>query len=114
MTLSEKQQYFCSLVAKLIVWANAHGYGLTFGEAWRTLEQAELNAKSGIGISNSLHRIRLAVDLNLFINGVYQTNSEAYRPLGEFWKTLDPLCCFGGDFKSKDANHFSLEHEGIR
>lgn len=114
MNLSEKQQHFCFLVGKLIIWANSQGYQLTFGEAWRTLEQAELNEKNEKGISNSLHRIRLAVDLNLFIKGIYQTDSNAYKPLGDFWKSLDSSCCWGGDFAKKDGNHFSLTNEGIK
>lgn len=113
-TLSEKQQRFAVLVAKLILWAFEHGYGITFGEAYRTLEQAQLNEKKGSGILNSLHRQRLAVDLNLFANGKYQTDPEAYRPLGDYWKSLNLLCRYGGDFKSKDANHFSMEHEGLQ
>lgn len=113
MTLSEKQQLFTRLIAQLILWADEKGYRLTFGEAYRTPEQAALNAKKGSGISNSLHTKRLAVDLNLFINGQYQTDSAAYLPLGEYWESLGGS--WGGRFKSRpDGNHFSLEHDGVR
>ncbi|HFJ4332287.1 M15 family metallopeptidase [Serratia liquefaciens] len=113
MTLSEKQQLFTKLIAQLILWADEKGYRLTFGEAYRTPEQAALNAKKGSGISNSLHTKRLAVDLNLFINGQYQTNSTAYLPLGEFWESIGGS--WGGRFRDRpDGNHFSLEHEGVR
>ncbi|AUP76392.1 hypothetical protein CWS02_06490 [Enterobacter sp. EA-1] len=114
MTLSEKQQLFAVLIANLIHWADSKGYRLTFGEAYRTPEQAALNAKKGSGISNSLHTQRLALDFNLFINGVYQTQTEAYRPLGEYWES--PRAVAGaGDLKSNpDGNHFSLEHNGVR
>ncbi|NIC26522.1 M15 family metallopeptidase [Serratia plymuthica] len=113
MTLSEKQQLFTKLIAQLILWADEKGYRLTFGEAYRTPEQAALNAKKGSGISNSLHTKRLAVDLNLFINGKYQTDSAAYVELGKFWESLGGS--WGGRFKTNpDGNHFSLEHEGVR
>ncbi|HIH5600372.1 TPA: M15 family metallopeptidase [Serratia marcescens] len=113
MTLSEKQQLFTKLIAQLILWADEKGMRLTFGEAYRTPEQAALNAKKGSGISNSLHTKRLAVDLNLFINGQYQTNSAAYLALGEFWESLGGS--WGGRFRDRpDGNHFSLEHEGVR
>ncbi|STQ72508.1 MULTISPECIES: M15 family metallopeptidase [Hafnia] len=113
MTLSEKQQLFVLLIAQLITWANDKGYRLTFGEAYRTPEQAKLNAKSGAGIANSLHTQRLAVDFNLFINGEWQTKSEAFLPLGEYWESLGGS--WGGRFKSRpDGNHFSLEHNGVR
>lgn len=113
MTLSEKQQLFTVMIAQLIYWADERGYRLTFGEAYRTPEQATRNAKTGAGIANSLHTQRLAVDFNLFINGQYQTQTEAYLPLGEFWESIGGS--WGGRFKSRpDGNHFSLEHNGVR
>ncbi|WP_431638392.1 M15 family metallopeptidase [Enterobacter mori] len=112
MSLSEKQQKFTVMIGKLIEWAEQNGYGLTFGEAYRTPEQAQLNAKSGKGIANSLHSQRLAVDFNLFINGQYQTDSAAYKPLGEFWESLGGA--WGGRFSRPDGNHFSLEHNGVK
>jgi len=115
MTLGEKQRKFTLLVAKLITWAYEHGYELTFGDAYRTLAQASANAVSGKGISNSLHTKRLAVDLNLFVAGIYKDKSEDYKALGEYWKSLDPECTWGGDFHSRpDGNHFSITHEGVR
>ena len=112
MTLSEKQQLFTKLIAQLILWADEKGYRLTFGEAYRTPEQAKLNAQSGKGIANSLHTQRLAVDLNLFINGQYQTDSAAYLALGEEWEKLGGS--WGGRFSRPDGNHFSLAHNGVR
>jgi hypothetical protein len=113
LALGEKQKLFTKLVGQLIDWSYQQGYELTFGDAYRSPQQAESNAKSGKGIANSLHTQRLAIDLNLFVNGVYQTSTEAYKPLGEYWKTLHPLACWGGDFTTlKDGNHFSLQHGG--
>lgn len=115
MTLGEKQRLFTRLVAKLIEFAYAQGYELTFGDAYRSQQQAAANAAAGSGISNSLHTQRLAVDLNLFKDGAYLTDSAAYKPLGEFWKTLDPACCWGGDFIFRpDGNHFSITHNGVK
>ncbi|MCF4091851.1 M15 family metallopeptidase, partial [Escherichia coli] len=74
--------------------------------------QAALNAKSGKGIRNSLHTLRLAVDFNLFINGEYQADTDAYRPLGEYWESIGGT--WGGRFSRADGNHFSLEHNGVK
>ncbi|MCA6222744.1 M15 family metallopeptidase [Photorhabdus antumapuensis] len=112
MTLSEKQQLFTVLIAQLILWAGERGYRLTLGEAYRTPEQAKLNAQTGKGIANSLHIQRLAIDLNLFIRGEYQTNSHAYLPLGEYWESLGGT--WGGRFSRPDGNHFSLAHNGVK
>lgn len=121
MTLGEKQRLFVKLVGRLIEWAYAQGYELSFGDAYRDPRLARLNAAAGIGIANSLHTRRLAIDLNLFTDSapdldddIYQADSDAYRPLGEYWKSLHPLCCWGGDFDKPDGNHFALTHEGVQ
>lgn len=116
MTLGEKQRHFTWMVGQLIAFAYGKGYALTFSEAYRTPEQAALNARKGTGISNSLHTLRLAVDLNLFIKRddawEYQTKSEAYTELGIYWESIGGS--WGGRFKNPDGNHFSLEHNGVR
>ncbi|HCM1923108.1 TPA: M15 family metallopeptidase [Salmonella enterica subsp. salamae serovar 16:m,t:e,n,x] len=112
MTLSEKQALFTVMVARLILFADQHGLRLTFGEAFRTPEQAALNAKKGSGIKNSLHTQRLAIDFNLFVNGEYKTDSRDYLPLGEYWESIGGT--WGGRFSKPDGNHFSLEHNGIK
>lgn len=118
MTLREKQSLFVELVGKLIDHAYAEGYELTFGEAYRTPEQAALNSKNGIGIKNSLHMIRLAVDFNLFKDGKFLEKTEDFTPLGEWWEkqsTDTYTCSWGGRFKTNpDGNHFSFEHSGVR
>jgi hypothetical protein len=120
LTLGEKQRVFTRNVAKLITWAYEQGFEITFGEAWRTPEQAALNAKKGSGISTSLHISRLAIDLNLFRDGRFLVKSEDHRPLGTYWKSLNPLNCWGGDFKDSrglpapDGNHYSMSHAGAK
>jgi hypothetical protein len=110
MKLREQQSLFVKLVGQLIEHAYASGYELSFGEAWRTPEQAKINAQSGKGIANSLHCDRLAIDLNLFRDGEFLATTEAHRPLGEWWEKQHPLARWGGRFK--DGNHYSLERGG--
>lgn len=113
MTLREKQSLFVVLVARLIQRAIATGYQLTFGETYRSKEEAARLAALGLGIPQSLHTQRLAMDLNLFKNGVYLQSTEDYRALGEWWEKLstpDYECCWGGRFG--DGNHFSIAHGG--
>jgi len=86
------------------------GYEVTLAEAYRTPEQAELNAKSGKGIRNSLHTQRLAIDLNLFKDGKYLSSTEAHRRLGEWWEKQHELAAWGGRFG--DGNHYSFTHQG--
>lgn len=113
--MSRLQEEFAQSVARLIQKAGQFGYGVTFGEAWRTPEQAALNAAKGSGISNSLHTERLAIDLNLFKDGRYITDSEGHELLGIWWKALGPQYRWGGDFtKKKDWNHYSISPDGKR
>jgi len=147
MTLREKQSLFMKLYGQLIAWAYANGYELTAGELKRSDEQAHINALgsqgrekvaqaitpisselalalrnngNNNGIVGSLHELGLAADINLFKDGMYLTTSDHHKPLGEHWKSLHPLCSWGGDFKDKkgnskpDGNHYSIEHGGIK
>ena len=95
MSLREKQSRFAYLVAILIQYAYVKGYELTFGDAY---------AKSG-HILGSYHYKRLAIDFNLFKDGVYLDKTEDHEFLGEFWESLDYLCVWGGRFS--DGNHYS-------
>lgn len=116
MTLLDKQWLFAELLGKFITWIYSHPeYKLVGGDWHRTPAQAAVNVSTGAGILHTLHALSLAQDFSLFINGVYQTESAPYRPLGEYWKTLHPLCRWGGDFVTRqDGGHFSIEHEGVR
>lgn len=119
MTLREAQSLHVKLVSQLIAFAYAQGYELTWGETLRTKTQALANAVSGAGIAKSLHLIGLAVDLNLFKDGVYMPSSASHAPLGAFWLTLHPLCRWGGNFKvadgkpNPDGNHYSIKWLGV-
>jgi hypothetical protein len=111
MTVRERQSLFVRLVADLIRYGTSLGFEFTFGDAYRSPEQAAANADAGTGIRHSLHIDRLAIDLNLFRGGDYLTDTAAYEPLGKYWKGLHPDARWGGDFRApakKDGNHFSL------
>jgi D-alanyl-D-alanine carboxypeptidase len=113
MTLRQKQSRFVWLVAQLIIQATARGYELTFGECYRSPEEARRLAKLGLGTITSLHCSKLAIDLNLFRDGAYLKATEDYQPLGEWWEqqsTADVTCCWGGRFARADGNHFSIAH----
>lgn len=112
VTLRERQSIFVKLVAQLIQKATEMGYELSFGETYRTPEQAILNAKAGKGTKNSLHCDRLAIDLNLFKDGRFLGSTEDHRKLGEWWEKLHPDCRWGGRFN--DGNHYSLSPDGKR
>lgn len=100
MSLSRKQGKFARMVALLIQYAEHLGYYVTFGDAYSKPE-------FGRHRENSLHYIRLAIDLNLFKDGVYLTKTSDHKPLGVFWESIGGS--WGGRFG--DGNHYSLSHE---
>jgi len=110
MTLRQKQSLFASLVPGLILKALELGFEVTLGEALRFKKQARANARRGTGIKDSLHILKLALDLNLFRDGKYLRSTEAHRELGEWWEEQHELCCWGGRFG--DGNHYSVTHAG--
>lgn len=138
-TLRIKQSQFVLLLAELIMEAHNAGFDLTFGEAYRSDEQAAINAlghsgrqeaaavlrskpllfnlaaaignntKDQNGILLTLHNQRLAVDFNIFIA---KTGELA---TAEQIRPLGEIWermggTWGGRFK--DPSHFSMEHEG--
>lgn len=109
-TLRQKQSRFVSMIGKLIAFAYEEGYELTFSEAYRSPSTAKIYAEQGKGIAASLHTKRLALDLNLFKDGVWLQNTEDHSPLGEYWESIGGT--WGGRFQ--DGNHYSLEHNGVK
>lgn len=57
-------------------------------------------------MKNSLHYDGLAVDIDLFKDGVYLDKSEDHKIFGEYWESLHPECAWGGRWG--DGNHYSL------
>lgn len=110
MTLREKQSVFARLVGKLIEYAYSQGYELTLDWCYRPPEIAVYYADMGIGVRSSLHTVKLAIDLNLFKEGVWLRSTEAHSALGLWWERQHTLCRWGGRFG--DGNHYSMEHEG--
>lgn len=107
MTQKEARIKFTRLLCQLVTWGNEQpGYQLAFG---RDFDEAHESFRHMRG---SLHYLGLADDLALYVNGIYQDKTEAYKRLGDAWKALDPDCVWGGDFKSADGNHFSLRFGG--
>lgn len=96
----QEQQQFSRMVLQLLAKAFELGYEVTFGEAWNA---------AGVGhMPDSLHYIRLAIDLNLFRAGVWLQSTEDHRALGEWWESIGGT--WGGRFK--DGNHYSLAYGG--
>lgn len=138
MTLREKQSLFLFNIHLLIEWAYRNGFELTFGEAWRTKSQVLLNyygfdvkeseedneilafvqRASTSKTLSSRHPQRLAIDFNIFRNGLLINSPVDIKPLGDYWVSLHTDNVWGGDWNRNnsiidetfiDAYHFEMK-----
>ena len=113
MTLGQKQRLFTRLMAEWTIWVYQQGYELSDGDAYRDKRvHGDIGERVGYGRANSNHKQRLARDYNLFIDGVYQTSTEAHKPLGDKWESMHHLCAWGGRNNNSDGNHYCFTHNG--
>ena len=114
MKLAERQQLFAYNVALLITYIHSKGCAVSFGEAYRPQEMADIYAKQGKGIHDSLHCQKLAIDLNAFsTGGTYMSHTQDYADFGAYWESLHLSNRWGGNFrkyggKIDDGNHFQM------
>lgn len=107
MTLRQQQTSFALMAARLILKADEMGYEVTLGDAYRDPRlHGGPGQKKGYGAADSYHKVRLAIDLNLFRDGRYLASTEDHRPLGEWWESQGGT--WGGRFSTPDGNHYSL------
>lgn len=144
--LGKKQEIFYRLNNEFDHWILSRpGHEIRGGELWRHPAVAELNSVTcricklrkefhtervekgdhkfqAIGIKNSLHTLKLAIDKNLFIHGIWQRKTRDFWDLGQKWKSMAGtyrgikiVTCWGGDFRRRpDGNHFSIMHNGVK
>ncbi len=104
--LGDRQKLFARLLPRLLYRAHALGFEVVIGDAHRSIEEA-----TRLGFPNSNHTRCLAIDLNLFKDGKYLTETEDHRELGTWWEKQDLYARWGGHFN--DGNHYSLEWKGV-
>ena len=111
MRLGEKQELFARLMAEHIVWLYDEGYCVRMGDVL-----AHDRHRSG-----SNHYLKLAVDINLFLDGKYLTSTLDHAISGKKWEQRHDLCRWGGNWDKDetagepgedDGNHYSLMHHG--
>ncbi len=93
--LLKKQQQFASLIPGLITKAHELGFQVTLGDAYR-------DPRCPYGSEKSKHKIRMAIDLNLFKDGEYLSKTEDHQQLGKWWESVGGI--WGGRFN--DGNHY--------
>ena len=111
MRLGEKQELFMRLLPRLIDKAHELGFEIRGGDLERNYRAfGYIGEKKGYGRRNSNHKLKLAIDLNLFKDNQFMQETKDHEELGIWWEQQDDLCCWGGRFD--DGNHYSLFHNG--
>ena len=91
----KQQVEFMRRVPLLISKAFELGFEVTGGDLYR-------DHRCAYGSLSSRHRVRLAIDLNLFKGDKYLTETKDHQPLGEWWESIGGI--WGGRFN--DGNHY--------
>ena len=117
--LGDLQRAFAKDVPRLIDKAHELGFAVTLGDAFRDKRShGKLGERIAYGNRFSCHKVRLAIDLNLYRwdetkqKWIYCTETEDHRELGEWWEAQDPDNCWGGRFN--DGNHYSKTYDGMK
>lgn len=102
MTLREKQSLFARKIALLELVIIEMGYEITNGHALRCED-------CHTGATLSLHKLKLAKDINLFKAGRYIVDEEGHKNIHAIWEMMG-----GAPMITGDPNHYSVWHDGRR
>lgn len=99
LTMKQARCKFTSLVARLILHIEGRGYEAA-GDFLKRCKECP------VGMETSLHKDGLAIDFNLYKDGVWLPNTGDHAEFGQYWESLHPNCSWGGRFN--DGNHYSF------
>lgn len=93
MKLGEKQELFMRLLPRLIDKAHELGFEIRGGDLFRDPRvHGQMNVKQGYGAKNSCHKLKLAIDLNLFKDGAFIQDGDilvrTYQNGWQAWKKV--------------------------
>lgn len=103
MSVGDKRRRMSKMLSLLEGYANLLGYEIAYDYSRRCEDCV-------IGHKTSLHKLGLAMDINLYKDGKYLETTDDHTPLGEFWEYIGGT--WGGRFN--DGNHYSIEHGGMK
>jgi hypothetical protein len=117
--LLRRQWIFAECMAKWLFWVHVvKGWRITFAEGYIG-DSIDKPSEDTPHKRNGNHFNRLAGDYNLWAYDgskwvlLRNGNEPQWLEAGAYWKSLNPLCRWGGDFG--DANHLSVESpEGMK
>ncbi len=101
-TLGQYRRLHTLCLVQLLLYIEACGYHAA-------LDTVKTNESGEGHLATGCHPLGLAADILLYdAVGIYLTETSDHAKFGIFWKSLHPLCRWGGDFRIPDGNHYSL------
>jgi hypothetical protein len=91
--LGKKQEEFSRALVLLLMYMHSEGFQTRLGDTYPGKFEHAPGGK---------HPLGLAIDINLFRDGVYLTKTEDHEKFGKFWVALGGI--WGGDWE--DGNHY--------
>lgn len=118
-----KQQLYAYCKGEWLHWIHTEliGVRITEGEGFVGITDGRDGDYDGPHLRTGAHYQARGGDHNLFINCTFEHpqgdlvqegGHPMWKILGDKWKSYHELCRWGGDFKSRDDNHISIEHAG--
>jgi hypothetical protein len=112
--LSDQQYEFGKDVILLLMFLHRNGIKYSLGECWRRPEtQKILHEKGYSNVDKGGHQDKLAIDIFMWLNGKFMEytweNRDRLIFVGDFWKSLNQLNVWGGDWtihSKPDLVHF--------
>lgn len=110
--LGQRQEQFMSMLPGLLIKAKqvAKDYGATIrgGDFFRDPRvHGAIGVKMGYGHKNSCHKLKLAQDINIVLNG--NITLVGHNELHDYWDSVG-----GAERIEHDMNHYSLNWEDMR
>jgi len=102
VSIGDKRRRFTQMQALLIQYAQFLGYECAVDFVKRCEDCM-------VGHERSLHKLGLAVDLHLYLDGHYISTGASHTELHNFWDLLG-----GAERIDNDMNHYSVAHDGMR
>lgn len=108
--LVDTQNRFALNLGFLYLEFEKRGLIYTLGDSYRDPRVfGEVGESKGYGHKNSCHKLRLAQDINIIVDGKLIEDDEYHRDMHEFWQ----FRCGGAKMIKHDPNHYSFKYRGM-
>ena len=107
MSLGDERRKFTEAIALLTLFARYYGRHVMGQEWFLAGDQLKRCMNCEVGDEDSVHKLALAEDMNLYIDGKWIEDNTGHDVLHDFWDMLGGASRILGDM-----NHYSFKWQG--